>query len=312
MPHVSTISMLNESQVYSLVDYEEGKLLKNTEKLRKDEVSQLISAVRHLHSKKFVHGAILLENIWLTSKGEVILYGTGELRALGIGRDHRYSSDIQQLIAIIKDFSQLSEEEIEMLEIESPTTIDELDSIITDANQIDQKEKEKVGLVEKEEKKKPEKVVAAPTSIKEERLSEQKINPIVEDKKQKEHREEKQVEEKSKKVLPWVKKISFGIVSVLALLFVIGLFTEPELEEVVIPVEQAVSMNAEVEEQEETNEVNTTEVMTQTDVSEELNQPVEKSQNSLPTQEYLTTSIADQDIRDFMDEFSILECASHK
>ena len=60
---------------------------------------------------------------------------------------------------------------IERLEIESPTTIDELDSIITDANQIDQKEKEKVGLVEKEEKKKPEKVVSAPTYVKEEEVN---------------------------------------------------------------------------------------------------------------------------------------------
>ena len=142
--------------------------------------------------------------------------------------------------------------------------------------------------------------------LKKKKLTEKKINPTVEDKKQKEHREEQQVEEKSKKVLPWIKKISIGIVSVLALLFVIGLFTEPEPEEVVVPVEQAVSMNTEVEEQEETNEVNPTEVMTQTDVSEELNQPVEKSQNALPAKEYLTTSIADQDIRDFMDEFSIL------
>ena len=300
LPRVSSISMLNESQVYSLVDYEEGKLLQEVGKLGTDEIIQLIAAIRHLHSKKFVHGAIFPENIWLTSKGKVILYGAGEFKALGLGENHRNSSDIKQLVEIIKGFSTLDEEDLEKLDIEKPTTIDEVESIIIHAKQTNptEAERKKGGLVEKEEQMEPEKVVLTPTSIPEEKPSEETINPNPEDDEQDDERSEQKDEETPKNILSWVKKFAIGVVSVLALLFIIGLFTDSEKDDTVVPVEQ--TSTAKVEE--EAKDVSAPEEVAQTSASQEAEEEtVSYTRNEVENfmKEYSTLSIKAVNERDF-------------
>lgn len=239
LPRVSTISMLNDSQVYALVDYEEGKPLSELGQLGLDATHQLIAAVRHLHSKKFVHGSIIPENIWVTNDGKVILYGAGEYKALESAKEHRQSSDIKQLSSLIQSYSNIDEGDLEKLTIDNPTSIDELESMMANAKEAERKpEKSTGGLVEKE-KPKPTKEVSTPTDV-EEKKEQPKVEqvepqkPVTEEQQEQPTRSEQTEQEKTRYVKPknkfvsTLKKLGIGVVSVLALLFVIGLFVDSD------------------------------------------------------------------------------------
>ena len=233
LPRVTTISLLNDSEVYALVDYEEGEPLSTVKKLTKDELYQLLAAIRHLHSKKFVHGAITPENIWLTKHGKVILYGAGELRALGVGLNQQYSADVQQLVNIIQDFAYLSEADLEKLALERPTAMGELETILNDATEVNEREvvNETGGLVEKETKEKPQ----APT-VKEEPKPKPKPQPkpTVNTTRQQEntdHRRKEHVERTRSQVKKGnspFKKVGIALLAIIALIFVYNRFISPD------------------------------------------------------------------------------------
>ncbi|KPL59236.1 TcaA NTF2-like domain-containing protein [Rossellomorea vietnamensis] len=281
LPRVTSISMISESQVYSLGDFKEGKLLTEAGSLALDETRQLIDAVRHLHSKKIVHGAIAPENIWITQKGKVLLYGAGELKALGLAQDNRQSSDIKQLVDVISEYARIDEGDIEILSIKNPTSINELESVLANAKPTDQRKeneehgKQKHGLVEKEKPKPTEKVMA-PVDIKEKK--EKRTLKVEETEKADNGKEERtRYAEPNRKFGSIVKKLGMGVVTVLALLFIIGQFTDSEKERAAEPTKAEVSSEAGVSSQvEEVKEPENTSTAEEADEQTETEEPVQQ------------------------------------
>ncbi|MEH7156075.1 serine/threonine-protein kinase [Neobacillus drentensis] len=131
LPRIEQVAQVDEGHLYSLLECEEGVTLVEKGQLDSDQINQLVAAVRHLHDKRIVHGALSPENIWISTQGRVILYGAGEAKVLeGKGRLGNVS-DVRQLISIIQRYSTVSERVIENLNLEEPMTIEELEQILT-------------------------------------------------------------------------------------------------------------------------------------------------------------------------------------
>ncbi|MEH7415767.1 YARHG domain-containing protein [Neobacillus drentensis] len=235
LPRVSIINSLDEHRLYTILDCEEGNLLKTKGKLGSDEVSQLIDAVSHLHRKKLSHGSISAENIWLTNQGRVILYGAGEIKVTD-KKSTSFSSDIEQLSYVIQNYSSLSETLLGQLRNEQPMTIDELEMLIANGG-IQDNNKKRAGLVEKETVPTPTPIVEKKTrpssrddhkqSPNERKKEVSPENRKDHDRKKVEQQEKRENHQSSKKEMNWgiwVKRLAIGVVGVLALLFVIGHF----------------------------------------------------------------------------------------
>jgi serine/threonine protein kinase len=133
LPRIEQLAKVDEDRLFTLLECDEGVTLLEKGSLGADEVNQLVAAVKHLHDNKIIHGSISAENIWITTKGSVILYGAGEAKVLEGKPRLGAVSDIRQLNAIIQSFSTLSETILEKLDLEEPMTIAELEQILTSA-----------------------------------------------------------------------------------------------------------------------------------------------------------------------------------
>lgn len=130
LPRIEQRSQVDVDRLYTLLTCEEGTTLVEKGPLGTDEMKQLLAAVRHLHENKIIHGSISPENIWITAKGRLILYGAGEAKVLEGKPRLGTVSDVRSLIKIIRSYSTLSETVMEKLELADPMTIDELEMIL--------------------------------------------------------------------------------------------------------------------------------------------------------------------------------------
>lgn len=153
LPQVFSINMIDEFRSYTILEGEQGHTLKSKGQIGLDGILQLIDAVHHPHQKRVVHGSIYAENIWLTNKGRVIVYGAGESRAINENQQYDVASDIEQLVDVICQYSVLDKAVIRSLKSENPRTIAELESIVWEKESLQTTENEKKsgGLVEKGE-----------------------------------------------------------------------------------------------------------------------------------------------------------------
>lgn len=153
LPRVFSINMIDEFRLYTILEGEQGNTLERKGTIGRDEILQLIDAVYHLHQKKMVHGSVCAENIWLTNKGRVILYGAGESKAIYGGGQADMILDIKQLINVISQYASLHPEIIRNLKTENPKTIEEFEAIIwkEEQSRTIKNEQVKGGLVEKGE-----------------------------------------------------------------------------------------------------------------------------------------------------------------
>jgi serine/threonine protein kinase len=135
LPRSSKISMVDKDRLFTLFECEAGETLTEKGLLLPSEIDQLLAAVRHLHEKGIIHGSIINENIWITSKGRVILYGAGEAKVLEGQARLGAVSDIRQLVKLIQTYAKLSEVVLERLDLENPMTVDEL--VIILANTVE-------------------------------------------------------------------------------------------------------------------------------------------------------------------------------
>ncbi|MFE4354216.1 TcaA NTF2-like domain-containing protein [Peribacillus butanolivorans] len=248
LPRVSTISMLDEKRLFTVLDYEEGTTLKAKGILGLKEIEQLVDAIRHLHSQKYIHGSISVENIWITNKNNrIVLYGAGEYKAIHKGTTCSESNDITQLVQIIKAYSNLDNHTLEKLDDLTPQTINEIIVILADASE-DNTRKKKPGLVEQPDKKVPKPPIKEDTHWAQEssydrnrteREHEPETNIERSEKviPEKEEQNNEQINRKLKrgsKFVSWLKVAAIGAVSVLALLFVIDVLSDPDSKKEVV------------------------------------------------------------------------------
>ncbi|WP_129725994.1 TcaA NTF2-like domain-containing protein [Ectobacillus funiculus] len=153
LPRVFSINMIDEFRLYTILEGEQGNTLERKGTIGRDGILQLIDAVYHLHQKKMVHGSVCAENIWLTNKGRVILYGAGESKAIYGSGQADMISDIRQLINVINQYASLHPEIMRNLKTENPKTIEEVEAIIwkEEQSRAIKNEQVKGGLVEKGE-----------------------------------------------------------------------------------------------------------------------------------------------------------------
>lgn len=199
LPRVSTIAMLDDSKLYTALTCDSGQTLREKGEINAEQLEQLLDALRHLHSKGLAHGAISPENIWVTEKGTVTLFGAQESKAIYKGAEPQVKDDIGQVVKIVQNFSSINEQAITELENEKPSSLNTLLSILANAKDLPPRKK-KAKLVETD--KKP----AAPPVQAEEKKEEKKQpepkkqeQPKAEPKKEKKKEEAKPKEEKKPK-----------------------------------------------------------------------------------------------------------------
>ena len=108
----------------------------------------------------------------MTKTGKAVLFGAGEA-SLDKSKSLRPSSDVSQLVDVIKTYSILEDEDIERLTIKNPVTLDELRDNLNGAKEKTENHKKKVkpGLVEQEEeeeknqKQEPTKDISPPDPV---------------------------------------------------------------------------------------------------------------------------------------------------
>ncbi|MEH7097799.1 TcaA NTF2-like domain-containing protein [Neobacillus vireti] len=305
LPRVSIINSLDEHRLYSILDCEEGNLLKTEGELGADEVSQLIDAVSHLHRKKLSHGSIKAENIWLTNQGRVILYGAGEIKVTD-KKGASFSSDIEQLSIVIQNYSSLSGVLLDQLRNEQPMTIDELEMLIANGG-IQENNQKRAGLVEKETVPTPTPIFekktkpspkddhkGSPNERKKEVSPENKENHDRKKVEQQEKREEHQRNKRETNWGTWVKRLGIGVLGVLALLFVISQFEKPNSSnETPAPVEAKQVVK------ETTENVSANQVVPQANNQESETPSVTKEEVENLMGDYLEASIKAVNQRDF-------------
>ncbi|WP_428909858.1 TcaA NTF2-like domain-containing protein [Niallia sp. Krafla_26] len=165
LPQVSNITMMDPTTVYTTLDCEEGATLREEGVLRLEAISNLIDALQHLQKKGLSHGSIHAGNIWLTKQGKAVLFGAGEA---SVFEKTTPSSDVSQLVEVIKTYSVLADEDIEKMDLNKPVTLDELRELLTGATENVEKQpkKAKPGLVEQEsEEETASKQVAPPDPV---------------------------------------------------------------------------------------------------------------------------------------------------
>ncbi|PKG22905.1 TcaA NTF2-like domain-containing protein [Niallia nealsonii] len=273
LPQVSKITMIDDSKVYTILNYEEGDMLKNSGLITILQISQLIDAVRHLHRKKIAHGSIHAENIWLTPKGNIVLYGAGELKALSKTPNDKLSFDIKSLTEIIKTFSSVNEEIMDKLEIENPTTIEELETILLEAKEPapQDQEKRKGSLAEKDVQVQTNREVLPPDiayekekqrndSSQEKKHDKPKGNnetsqsSAVENEQKTTEQNERRTRASSTKKTAWFKNIIVGAAAVIVLGYGINQFMGSEEEEHQTAPDEETSAVQTVAEKESTEE----------------------------------------------------------
>ncbi|WP_078409463.1 TcaA NTF2-like domain-containing protein [Priestia abyssalis] len=268
LPRVFSINMIDEFRSYTILEGEEGRILKSKGQIGLEQVLQLIDAVHHLHQKKVVHGSIYAENIWLTNKGRVVLYGAGESTAINGSQQHDVVADVKQLVDVICQYSVLDKEVIRHLKIENPSTIAELESIVwkTESLQTTENEKKSGGLVEKGELTlfKEISVLAAEKEkppLRSNRPKEKSEQPSrsFRDKRAFPYETRKRAEKRRRRTSPWMRRFVAGMAGIFAILLIHELFSYlqlqkiPTLEEQEIPV--AVEQSPSFEEQKPLTEV---------------------------------------------------------
>ena len=263
LPQVSIITMIDNSKVYTSLDCEEGVTLKEGGVLRLDAISNLIDAVQHLQKKDLIHGSIHAENIWLTKTGKAVLFGAGEA-SLDKSKSLRPSSDVSQLVDVIKTYSILEDEDIEKLTINNPITLDELRDNLNGAKEKTENHKKKVkpGLVEQEEEENQNKDISPPDPVIRKNITETDDDPIKEtgNEPPKKDNEETPKNEQSTRSNTQNKNSKFkwiigGILGVVALFGVIVISAIVLIGNIVAgdkdssPVDQTVSVNSTKEEE---------------------------------------------------------------
>ena len=175
--------MIDNTKVYTSLDCEEGATLKEEGVLRLDAISNLLDAVQHLQKRNLIHGSIHAGNIWLTKTGKAVLFGAGEA-SLDKSKPLRPSSDVSQLVEVIKTYSILEDEDIERLTIKNPLTLDELRDNLNGAKEKTENHKKKVkpGLVEQEEEEEgnQNKDISPPDPVIRKNITETDDDPIKE------------------------------------------------------------------------------------------------------------------------------------
>ncbi|MEH7415771.1 RDD family protein [Neobacillus drentensis] len=111
LPRVISVNYENDNQAYALLEFEKGRTLAERAQMSNDELEQLLEAVDHLHRKNFVHGSIQAENIWITEKGKVLLFGAGEWKAFGLPFSNK-EKDVEQLAEVVKRYALIHKERL--------------------------------------------------------------------------------------------------------------------------------------------------------------------------------------------------------
>ncbi|MDF2854868.1 MAG: Protein kinase domain [Neobacillus sp.] len=134
LPRLIKMEMIDQDYSYALLDGDEGETLAIKGELGFAEITQLIDAVRHLHENKMIHGSITAENIWITTEGRLILYGTGEAKIFEGKARVNTASDIRQLVTLFQKYAKLRPSTHENLRLEQPMTLDEVEKILKNAD----------------------------------------------------------------------------------------------------------------------------------------------------------------------------------
>jgi serine/threonine protein kinase len=134
LPRLIKLEMIDQDFSYALLDCDEGETLAIRGVLGLDVINQLIDAVWHLHDNKMIHGSITAENIWITTEGRLILYGTGEAKIFEGKARVSTASDIRQLVTLIQKYAKLRPSIHENLKLEQPMTLDEVENILKNAD----------------------------------------------------------------------------------------------------------------------------------------------------------------------------------
>jgi serine/threonine protein kinase len=134
LPRLIKMEMIDQDYSYALLDSDEGETLAVKGVLGLNEINQLIDAVRNLHENKMIHGSITADNIWITTEGRLILYGTGEAKIFEGKARVSTASDIRQLVTLIQNYAKLRPSIHENLKLEQPMTLDEVEKILINAD----------------------------------------------------------------------------------------------------------------------------------------------------------------------------------
>ncbi|MFE7060727.1 RDD family protein [Sutcliffiella sp. NPDC057660] len=147
LPRVISVNYGEEEDVYSVLEYEEGSSLTQHGQLGKEHVEQLVDALDHLHRKGVVHGSVTPDNIWVTQKDRIVLYGAGEWKALG-RPVQTFMQDINSLIAVLLDYAVVSDSAARALNQKKITSLGQVSDIFLNGGDV----KTKGSLVEKSTK----------------------------------------------------------------------------------------------------------------------------------------------------------------
>lgn len=147
LPRVISVNYGEDEDVYSVLEYEEGSSLTQHGQLGKEHVEQLVDALDHLHRKGVVHGSVTPDNIWVTQKDRIVLYGAGEWKSLG-RPVQTFMQDINSLIALLLDYAVVSDSAARALNQTKITSLGQVSDIFLNGGDV----KTKGSLVEKSTK----------------------------------------------------------------------------------------------------------------------------------------------------------------
>lgn len=155
LPKWKTISEASEIESYAVFEGSPGEMLAY-QGLSDKQIEQLLDAVTHLHKKKFTHGNIVRENIWIKENEDIVLYGAGEYKLLEPETEIPVENDLKQLFNVIKTHSLSSTENLNGGKMED--LYDWLDSlkitektVLEPSEEHDDKSETQPGLIEKGE-----------------------------------------------------------------------------------------------------------------------------------------------------------------
>ncbi|MCA1321570.1 RDD family protein [Bacillus tianshenii] len=147
LPRVISVNYGEDEDVYSVLEYEEGSSLTQHGELGKEHVEQLVDALDHLHRKGVVHGSVTPDNIWVTEKDRIVLYGAGEWKALG-RPVQTFMQDINSLIGLLLNYAVVSDSAATALNQTKITSLGQVSDIFLNGGDV----KTKGSLVEKSTK----------------------------------------------------------------------------------------------------------------------------------------------------------------
>ncbi|MEM5017445.1 hypothetical protein WKH31_14210 [Metabacillus indicus] len=291
LPRVTTVAMLNNTKLYSVLELEEGKSLTKKGEITLEQIEHLLEAVRHLHSKNIIHGSINSDNIWITDKeNKLMLYGSKETEAL-INEKSDIQTDLNQLVNIIKYFSSVNEKIVDELERNTPLTLSQISLKVEEAKKLDPRKK-KPKLVE------TKKLPVTPPSLPEQKNDEQK-RPVEETKTYENQERQKQQDDKNHQQTreETTKKQSSGIWKAVAGLLAVAI--------VILLVINVISPGKEKIEKETMQPVaEATEIIKpESDEKEVLEEPA-PAKPSVPVETKLTVNYTTEEVENFMGNYS--------